>query len=130
MSESLSSVSVLVADDAAVIRKAIRGLLEDEPSINILCEADSFDKAILLATSQKPDVILLDLHMPDSDALDPVSLTRGLSNCGSRILAMTLLSEDEEEDRRLAKELGAVILLDKSNLGQELIPAILNHAHR
>jgi DNA-binding NarL/FixJ family response regulator len=47
MTETLSSVSVLIADDAAVIRKAIRGLLEDEPSINILCEADSFDKALI-----------------------------------------------------------------------------------
>jgi hypothetical protein len=43
---------------------------------------------------------------------------------------MTLLSEDEEADRRLAKELGAVILLDKSRLCEELIPAILNHANR
>ena len=121
-----STISVLLADDAPVMRKAIRGLLEEEPTISIVGEAETFKLTVRAALVHKPDVILLDLHMPGSEVLEPTTLTHGLSTCGSRILAMTLLGENEGADRELAKSFGAETLLDKSKLFEELIPAILD----
>jgi DNA-binding NtrC family response regulator len=60
-------VRVLIADDVEVIRSVIRDLLAREPTIEVCGEAANFSQTFDLATSLKPDVILLDLHMPDGD---------------------------------------------------------------
>jgi DNA-binding NarL/FixJ family response regulator len=72
----------------------------------------------------KPDVILLDLHMKDDFAYEPEFVKSQFSNCGSRVLAMSLYSEEDEETRKLAAGFGATALLDKANLHDVLIPAI------
>ena len=53
-------VRVLLADDAAIIRDAVSRLLESEPSIKLVGVAENFSQAIEMATSLKPDVVLLD----------------------------------------------------------------------
>ena len=117
-------VSVLVVDDADVIRKTLRNFLKEEPAIR-LGEASNFADAISMPAALKPDVLLLDLHMPDDRSLDPEFVKANLS--GARVLAMSLLSdfESEEEIRLLAENYGALRVLDKAKLCDELIPAIL-----
>jgi DNA-binding NarL/FixJ family response regulator len=121
-----NSVSILLADDAAIIRKAIRAVLEEEPAIKILGEADCFEQTISMAASLKPDVILLDLHMPDDYKFEPQFVKNQLSLCGSRVLAMSLPSEGDHDTIRIAEGFGANVLLDKAKLHEELIPAIFN----
>ena len=115
-------ISVLLVDDAEVIRTAIRGLLKREPSIEVCGEAVNFSQTIELAANLKPDIILLDLRMPDSDKFEPNSLARQLAS--SKVLAMSFLRDDEAET--IAERYGAVALLDKANLFDELVPAILD----
>ena len=131
MSDQLSvpnpsqQVTLLLADDADVIRKTLRNFLEEEPAIKLLGEATNFAETISMTAALKPDVVLLDLHMPDDHSFNPEFVKANLS--GARVLAMSLLNdyETEEETRRIAESFGAVGLLDKSKLHNELIPAIL-----
>jgi chemotaxis response regulator CheB len=131
MSDQLSvpnpsqQVSVLVVDDADVIRKTLRSFLKEEPAIKLLGEASNFSEAISMTVALKPDVILLDVHMPDNCSFNPEFVKANLS--GARVLAMSLSSDDEseEETRLLAESFGAVRMLDKAKLYDQLIPAIL-----
>jgi chemotaxis response regulator CheB len=118
-------VTLLVADDADVIRKTLRNFLTGEPAIKLLGEASSFAETISMTAALKPDVILLDLHMPDDRSFNPEFVKANLS--GARVLAMSLLGdfESEEEIRLLAENYGALRVLDKAKLCDELIPAIL-----
>jgi DNA-binding NarL/FixJ family response regulator len=120
-----NTVSLLIVDDADVIRKAIKRLLAEESSIEIVGEAEDFRQAISMAALLKPDVILLDLHMGDDFAYEAEFIKSQFSSCGSRLLVMSLFSEEEdEEDRKLAEEFGAIAMLDKADLYDVLIPAI------
>ena len=77
MSDELSvpspsqQVKVLVVDDADVIRRTLRDFLEGEPAIKLLGEASNFAEALSMTAALKPDVILLDLHMPDDRSFNP-----------------------------------------------------------
>jgi chemotaxis response regulator CheB len=118
-------VTLLMVDDAAVIRKTLRNFLEEEPAIKLLDEARNFAEAISMTAAVKPDVILLDLHMPDDCSFNPASVKANLS--ASRVLAMSLSGdyESEQEIRSIAEGFGAVRTLDKAKLLDQLIPAIL-----
>jgi chemotaxis response regulator CheB len=119
-------VRVLLADDAAIIRNAVSRLLESEPSIKLVGVAESFSQTIEMATSLKPDVVLLDLHMPDERLITPTQVKYELGHSGARVLGMSLSSgEDDEETRTLAQSFGVAKLLNKSEFGRVLIPTIL-----
>jgi chemotaxis response regulator CheB len=77
-------VRVLLADDAAIIRNAVGRLLESEPSIKLVGVAESFSQTIEMATSLKPDVVLLDLHMPDEHLIPPTKVKSELGNSATR----------------------------------------------
>jgi DNA-binding NarL/FixJ family response regulator len=121
-------VGVLLADDHDMIRHAIRRLLEEEPALQVLGEAVNFAQTFEMGIRLRPDVILVDLHMPDDDGFTPAFIKSQLQLTGSRIVAMSLSGEDHEESRQLAESFGAVRLLDKARFGDELIPAILRLA--
>jgi chemotaxis response regulator CheB len=124
-------VRVLPADDTALIRKAVTRLLTEEPAINVVAEAANFSQAIQMASTFKPDIVLLDLHMPDDYAFEPAYIRNQLALCGSKVLGMSLSSgENDEESRLLAESLGAVTLLDKGEFDSILIPTILQLAGR
>ena len=115
------SVSVLISDDAAVVRRAIRCLFADFPEIELVGEAEDFAQTIQLAKDLKPQVIVMDLHVADATPAE-VRSQLGLS----RLLAMSL--SNDEEAKFLAESFGAAQLLDKMYLSDELVPAILQSA--
>ena len=120
-----TQVRVLLADDAAIIRNAVSRLLESEPSIKLVGVAETFSQTIEMASSLKPDVVLLDLHMPDESLIPPTQVKSELGRSGARVLGMSLSGEDDEETRTLAETFGVTRLLDKAEFGRVLIPAIL-----
>jgi DNA-binding NarL/FixJ family response regulator len=120
-----AQVRVLLADDAAIIRNAVSRLLESEPSIKLVGVAETFSQTIQMASSLKPDVVLLDLHMPDESLIPPTQVRSELGRSGARVLGMSLSGEDDEETRTLAETFGVTTLLDKAEFGRALIPAIL-----
>ena len=117
-------VRVFPADDAEVMRKAIRSLLSNREDIAVVGEAANIRETIQKTAELHPDLIILDVTMPEKDCIAPTKV-KGLLN-GAKILAITLGADDVEEE--LLQGIGAAKLLDKMDLFNELIPAILELA--
>ncbi|NMC12274.1 MAG: response regulator transcription factor, partial [Chloroflexi bacterium] len=60
----MKKIRVLLADDHTILREGIRSLLEHEPDIEVIAEAEDGHQAVKIAAQQKPDVILMDIAMP------------------------------------------------------------------
>ena len=116
-------VKVFLADDADVMRKAIRSLLSNREDISVVGEASNFLETVKKTSELHPDLIILDLNMPDRNHIAPSEAKRLLN--GAKVLAITLGTENLDE---LLDSVGAVRLLDKADLADQLIPTILELA--
>lgn len=81
-------IRVLVADDHTIVRSGIRHVLESEPDFEVVGEAGSGTEAIALATTLQPDVVVLDISMPDLSGLEVAARLRGSSTTRVLILSM------------------------------------------
>lgn len=115
-------ITVLLTDDADVIRKAIRKLLDSDPEIKMVGEAASFRQAVQSSIDLKPHIVVMDVHLPDDAAVKPQEIRSLFDTIGSRLIAISVWND--EETYELAKKFGAVTLVDKMKLYTELIPAI------
>jgi DNA-binding NarL/FixJ family response regulator len=123
--EMQMSTKVLLADDSDIIRAAIVRLLKEEPGFELVGEAASFAEAIELIASLKPDVLLLDLHMPDENEYPPHVVKSQVLRHKVCIVAISVWND--EKAIALADSFGAKVFLDKTNLYATLIPAIKEH---
>lgn len=119
-------VRVLFADNHAIVRDGILGILADDPRIEVVGEAADFSEAITKARHTQPDVLIVDLHMPFIPDSSTRYLSAELRSCGARVLGISFANDDDA--RSLAASMGAAELLDKVELAKELIPAILRVA--
>ena len=117
-------VRVFLADDADVMRKAIRSLLSNREDIAITGEASNFRETIQMTAELYPDLIILDVSMVDRNHI-VLTEAKHLLN-GAKVLAISFGTDDRTKE--LLDSLGAVKLLDKMKLADELIPAILELA--
>jgi DNA-binding NarL/FixJ family response regulator len=83
-----SPIRVLVADDHMVVRSGIRHVLESEAGFEIVGEAATGSEAISLASDLRPDVVVLDISMPDLSGLEVAAQLRGSSTTRVLILSM------------------------------------------
>jgi DNA-binding NarL/FixJ family response regulator len=115
-------VRVLVVDDQPIFAQALRALLEAEPRIEVVGEADSGAYALELADSLLPDVALVDVLMPGWDGLE---ITRRLrsEHPAMRVVVVSGVSGREVADGAIAA--GADSFLLKGNLQDEVAAAIL-----
>ena len=114
------SVRLLIADDSDFVRRAICNVLKEEPRITVSGEARTYAELLKMLNESKPEVVLMDVHMPDEEQFAPATIKDHLS--GSCLLAMSIFAD--EETNILAQSYGAFTLLDKMDLGSRLIPAI------
>jgi two-component system nitrate/nitrite response regulator NarL len=115
--------SVPIADDSNLIQLGVRRLLKGEPRIEVLGSATSFEHTLQLAAQLKPQIVLLDLHMPDSAAFEPEFVKATLLNSVERIIAMSAWGD--EASAIVALRYGATALLHKETMIHTLIPALL-----
>src|ERR1700720_101137 len=115
------SIRVLVADDSHLMRSAIRRILEDEPRIVVVGEAETFAKTVQMIGDLKPEVLLLDLHMAEKRDFQP-ELVKSQLGC---VCTLAVSFSNDDEARQLAESYGAVALLDKMTLFNEIVPAIM-----
>lgn len=86
-------ITVLLADDHSLVRKGFRRMLEDDPSIEVVGEAANGPQAIEAALALKPQVIVMDLAMPELDGIQAASqILKQLPE--TRILILSMYSED------------------------------------
>jgi DNA-binding NarL/FixJ family response regulator len=116
------AISVLLADDTSIIRKAIRGLLDSTPGIEVVGEAADFHETVKLVQDLKPKVVVMDLHMPGDEKIKPSRVREQLKRDSCCLVAISIWNDPES--RALAESFGAKQLLDKVSLAVTLVPAI------
>jgi DNA-binding NarL/FixJ family response regulator len=87
---------VLLADDQALVRAGFRALLDSEPDIHVVGEAEDGEQALALAHRRRPDVVLMDVRMPRMDGLEATRrITSDPELAGTRVVVLTTFELDE-----------------------------------
>lgn len=114
-------IQVLIVDDHEIVRRGIRMLIEQARNIQIIGEAGDVAAAIAEASRLKPDVVLMDLRLPDGSGVDACREMR--STCPNiRVLFLSSYSDESEVVATILA--GASGYLLKEVVGQELLKAI------
>lgn len=117
----MSPVRLLVADDHPVVRDGIVGMVSSDPDIEVVAEASNGSEAVGLARALNPDVVLMDLRMPDTDG---VTAIRELRRLGVPARIVVLTTYDSDVDVLAAIEAGATGYLLKDVPRDELVRAV------
>lgn len=115
------TIRLMLVDDHAVVRTGLRMLLEGEEAIEIIGEAETATEAINQVTRLKPDVILMDIGLPDLSGIEATRRIRQLSP-ETAVVALTI-HEDEEYFFKML-EAGACGYVPKRAAPEELLSAI------
>jgi NarL family two-component system response regulator LiaR len=121
LTEDLHIISVLIVDDHPIVRQGLRTLLDLQDDIRVVGEAVNGRNAVDLAARLKPDVVLMDLVMPE---MDGISATRQIVDLkqSTRVIALTSFVEDDKVIPAI--QAGAVSFLLKDISPNELMDAI------
>jgi DNA-binding NarL/FixJ family response regulator len=118
-----SPIRVAVADDQALVRSGFLALLRSEDGIEVVGEAANGYEAVRIAKAQRPDVILMDVRMPEMDGLEATRIITADPALGSvRILVLTTFDLDAYVHEALRA--GASGFLLKDTLPSELLAAL------
>ncbi len=124
-----NGIRVLVADDHALVRAGLRLLLERQHDIRVVGEAGDGDEASQRAAELEPDVVVLDLTMPGTDAAATIRRIARGDGAGTAVVALS--STDGEAFLHAATTAGALGYVVKSSPERELVAAIREAAaHR
>jgi DNA-binding NarL/FixJ family response regulator len=115
------SIRILAVDDHPIFRRGIKGLLADQPDMQLVGEASTGREAIQEFRSHKPDITLMDLQMPEMSGLDAIMSIRGEFS-DAKIIVLTTYSGDVQVLRALRA--GAQAYLLKNTLHKSLIDTI------
>ncbi len=118
---SAQTLTVVLADDHVVVRSGLRLLLESEPSIDVVAEAGDVRGAMAAVQEHDPDVLVLDLHMPDEPSLPAIPRLR--ERCpGTRVVVLTAQRDTSYVGE--AMRLGAAGYVPKEAAESHLLAAI------
>jgi len=114
-------INILIADDQAMVRSGLRMILESEPDLVVVDEAADGAQAVRIAKRERPDVVLMDVRMPEMDGLEA---TRLISSESSEIKVIVLTTFDIDEYVYGALRAGASGFLLKDAPADDLVAAI------
>ncbi len=117
----MTTLRVLVADDHAMVRKGLRGEIEERPGWTVCGEARTGAEAVALARQLKPDIVVMDFSMPDLNGLEA---TRQIRRELPRTQVLILTMHDTERLVRDVLAAGARGYLLKSDAGNVLVTAL------
>ena len=117
----MSAIKVLLADDHGVVRKGLRFLVEQEEDITVVGEAGDGREAVRLAKDLQPDVIVMDIAMPQLNGIDATAQAIKASP-GSGVLILSMHSDESYILRSLEAGVRGYIL--KDNAEEHLVQAI------
>lgn len=114
-------ISILIVDDHTLMRDGIRAILEEQPDITIVGQAEDGREAVRLARQLRPNVVLMDIAMP---LLNGLEATRQIKREHPEIKVLILTMYDHEEYFRQVLEVGASGYIIKRAAASELVAAI------
>lgn len=115
-------IRVFIAEDHVVVRSGLRLLINNEPDIAVIGEADNGRAAIAGVEAMKPDVVLMDISLPDMNGVEAIRRLKQHPNASWRVLVLTM--HPEADYLRLALDAGADGYLVKSVADDQLLDAI------
>jgi DNA-binding NarL/FixJ family response regulator len=115
------AVRVALVDDHEVVRRGLRDLLDGEPGIEVVAEAGGVEEALARVGATLPDVVVVDVRLPDGDG---VQLCRALRQLSSPPRCLVLTAFDDERALMEAIVAGASGYLLKQVRGQDLVDAV------
>lgn len=117
------SIRIVIADDHKLIRDALHRLLETEPNLKVIGEAEDGAEAVKVTGQLKPDILLLDLAMPKMPGLDALRELSTMNNGSStRVIILTAAAEKSEIVEAL--QLGARGIVMKVSATEVLLNAL------
>jgi DNA-binding NarL/FixJ family response regulator len=116
------SIRVVVADDQALVRGGFAMVLGHEEDIEVVAEAGTGTEAIEVARTHRPDVILMDIRMPEMDGLEATSRIVEEADWEVRVLILTTFDPDEYVYKALRAGASGFVLKDMPP--QELVSAV------
>jgi DNA-binding NarL/FixJ family response regulator len=115
------TISLLIADDHPVVRNGLRGIFTGDPEFEVLGEASNGREAVTLALARRPDVVLMDLRMPETDGVTAIRELAAASP-DTRVLVLTTYGDDS--DVLAAIDAGATGYLLKDAPREELLRGV------
>ena len=117
----MTKIHLVIADDHLVVRDGLRGMLESQPDFEVVGEASNGEEAVQLASSLKPEVVLMDLRMP---VMDGVTAIRQIKDNQPGVQVLVLTTYDSDADILPAIQAGATGYLLKDASREELYSAV------
>src|SRR5437762_1911126 len=117
----MTQLRIMIVDDHAVVRRGVRALLESHPGWEVSGEATTGREALDLARRLQPDIVVMDLSLPELNGLDA---TRQILKESPRTEVLVLTMHQSEELARNALQAGARGYVLKSDADQNLIAAV------
>ncbi len=114
--------TILIVDDHPVVRRGIRGILEDIPGVKVIGEANTAAEALDLMESHHPSMVSLDITLPDKNGIDLLRDIRE-NHITTRVIMLSM--HPEEQYARQAFRNGAWGYITKDNLSDELTRAVV-----
>lgn len=115
------SIKVIIADDHAVIREGLQMLLESDPDIKVIATCSTGINAVSEVRNLKPNVVVMDISMPDMDGIEATRHIAELESL-SKVIILSMHGSTEHVQRALSA--GAVGYLLKQSAGTEVIKAV------
>jgi DNA-binding NarL/FixJ family response regulator len=116
-------ITVAVADDQALVRAGFRALIDAEPDMQVVGEAENGERVLTLVHETHPDVVLMDIRMPGTNGLEATrAIAADPSLAGTRVLVLTTFELDEYVFEAL--RVGASGFLVKDTEPADLVKAV------
>ena len=116
------STEVLLADDQAMVRAGFRMILESEPDVVVVGEAEDGEQAVAAVTRLRPDLVLMDIQMPGMDGLEATRRITARPELDARVVILTTFERDDYVFDALRS--GASGFLLKNAPPEELVRAV------
>ena len=116
-----STIGVLVAEDHEIVRDGICAIINQQPNLAVIAEAEDGDRAVQLYREYQPDIVLMDLKMPVMEGVDAIAQIKS-EFAQAKIIILTTYDTDEDIYRGLQAGAKGYLLKDTST--EELAAAI------
>jgi DNA-binding NarL/FixJ family response regulator len=116
----MKTTNIMIVDDHPLVRSGFRQLIESETDLNVCCEAATMSEALQLIKHCTPDLVIIDLSLPDGNGLELIKRMRAMQT-NTLILVSSMHDEDMFAERALRA--GAKGYINKQEAGEQVIVA-------